>query len=523
MAFLCALISAMLTGGLFAVSYPPFGQWWVAWLWALPLICRLWKPVPFGGWRLFLYGFRHGWLAGVFVFTGTIWWTAHVTGPGMIALCLYLALYPAVWGAFAAMLRPETPWRGLASVIALALLWCGLEWGRGVFPVLGFPWNGAAVPLVEMPGLRSLAAWGGVTALSVLPFLFMGGISASWMLRGHRSVRGRAVLLAVTLATPAVLTLVTWQKSPPPSGHVQVLLVQPNVGMEDKLNPQNGQQRYEDLAMLTMRGLQQAKQKPALIVWPESALPRPFHDPMHGEYFDALFKAGADTILTGADALTAEGAGEGDWSAHNCAALMRGSYDSFVLHAKVHLVPFGEYIPFRRELPFLEDMLGDLIPSDFTAGSSLEPLRVEGMNYEIIPLVCFEDTIARVARQFVRDRPQLMVNITNDNWFAQSNESAIHALNARWRCLELERPMIRSSNTGVTCVIDTEGRITSELPRWKHGLLHASVPLIAGGITFYAAHGDVIPAGAGIAGLVLAGFLICNRRPAPDVRRNPSF
>ena len=96
------------------------------------------------------------------------------------------------------------------------------------------------------------------------------------------------------------------------------------------------------------------------------------------------------------------------------------------------------------------------------------------------------------------------MNITNDNWFAESNESAIHALNARWRCLELQRPMVRAANTGVTCVIDTEGRVTNELPRWKQGLLHASVPLTRGGITFYAAHGDVIPIGAGIAGLVMA-------------------
>ncbi len=512
MSFLCALVSALLTGVLFALAYPPFSQWWLAWLWALPLFWRVWQPVPLRGWRLFLYGFRHGWLAGLFVFTGTLWWTAHVTGAGMAALCVYLALYPAVWGGVAALLRPETTGRGFLAVLALALLWVGLEWERGVFPILGFPWNGAAVPLVEMPGLRSLAAYGGTTGLSVLPFLFMGGIAAAWMLRRHGSARGRAVLLAFSLATPAVTTIISWQQSPQPSGHVQVMLVQPNVAMADKLNPEYEVQRYQDLATLTVTALRHSQSKPALIVWPESALPRPFHDRMHEEYFASLFKAGADTILTGADALTAEGSGTEDWSAYNCAVLMRGDYDSFVLHAKVQLVPFGEYIPFRRELPFLEDMLGDLIPSDFSPGTSLAPLRMEGMEYEIIPLICFEDTIARVARKFVRDAPQLMVNITNDNWFRGSNESAIHALNARWRCLELQRPMVRSSNTGVTCVIDTEGRMTSELPRWKQGVLHASVPLTSGGITFYVAHGDVIPIAAGIAGLVLAGILIFTRR-----------
>ena len=511
MSFLCALISALLTGVLFAAAYPPFGQWWLAWLWALPLFFRVWKPVPFGGWRLFIYGFRHGWLAGVFVFTGTIWWTAHVTGPGMIALCFYLALDPALWGGIAAMLRPETPGRGLLSVVALALLWCGLEWGRGVFPVLGFPWNGAAVPLVEMPGLRSLAAFGGVTGLSVLPFLFMGGIAATWLLRQHRGARGRALLLTFTLAAPAVVTLITWQKSPQPSGHVQVLLVQPNVSMADKMDQDYGLIRYEDLTSLTREAYLRAKIKPELIVWPESAMPGQFDYEWHADYLPGVLGLGAFTLMAGCEARKASEDGK-SWLGQNCAVLLRGSLDNYLLHAKVHLVPFGEFIPFRKELPFLETWLGHLIPGDFTPGTSLEPMRLEKMNFEIVPLVCFEDTIARVARQFIRDRPQLMVNITNDNWFHQSNESAIHALNARWRCLELQRPMVRSSNTGVTCVIDTEGRLTNELPRWKQGLLHASVPLTAGGITFYAAHGDVIPIGAGIAGLVFAVMFIIRRR-----------
>ena len=215
MALLCALVSALLTGVLFAAAYPPFNQWWLAWLWALPLFWRVWQQVPLRGWRLFMFGFRHGWLAGLFVFTGTLWWTGHVTLPGMSALCVYLALYPAIWGGFAALLRPESPGRGLASVVALALLWTGLEWGRGVFPILGFPWNAAAVPLVEMPGLRSLAAWCGVTGLSFLPFLFMGGIATAWMLRKHRSVRGRAVLLAAIVVL-AVLAFVEIAYAHPP-------------------------------------------------------------------------------------------------------------------------------------------------------------------------------------------------------------------------------------------------------------------------------------------------------------------
>jgi apolipoprotein N-acyltransferase len=305
------------------------------------------------------------------------------------------------------------------------------------------------------------------------------------------------------------------------------MLVQPNVSMAEKthldlvhLSVEERQRRildrdvtrYAELKFLTMKGLGEAKVKPDLIVWPESALPWEFYDPKHEDFLDPILKSGSFVLITGCDDRTAAESMD-RWELRNCAAMMRGSYDSFQLHAKVHLVPFGEYIPLRRQLPILEKMLGHLIPGDFTAGDSLEPLRMEGASWEVVPLICFEDTIGRVARKFVRDAPQLLVNVTNDNWFHESNESAIHALNARWRCLELRRPMVRAANTGVTCAIDTEGRVIDQLPRWKQGVLHASVSLTPGGLTFYAAHGDIVAIAAGITALLMAAALLMRRHP----------
>lgn len=529
MAFLKRLLLHALSGLLFAAAFPPFHQWWLAWFWLLPLLFILWAENPRRGGKLAWFGFRQGWLTGLFAFTATLWWAGHVTVPGMIALCCYLALFPALWGAFAAAVRPHSPAHGFAAAAGLALLWTGLEWVRS-WLLTGFPWNGAATPLIEMPGLRALAAWTGVTGLAAVPLFFMTGIAAAWTLRRHRNTRTLALLLCTTLALPAILTLLLWQKTSPAEGRVPVLLVQPNVPMDIKMNldlaaypPEEQQaladqrelQRYQDLATLTVEGIAKAKEKPVLTVWPESALPRFFHDTSHKELFSKMFTAGTQALITGCDALTAAESGSDAWQAHNCVALIHQSPENFVLHAKVHLVPFGEYIPLRKALPFLEKMLGDLIPTDFAAGKSLEPLHFDGMPCQVIPLVCFEDTIAHLARKFVRDAPQIIVNVTNDNWFHESNESAIHALNARWRCIELDRPMIRAANTGVTCVIDTEGRITSELPRWKAGSLFASVPYHKGGITFYAAHGEVIAASAGAAGLLLLIALLFQRRSQP--------
>src|SRR5687767_9189978 len=250
MSLLKAPLPALASGLLFAGAFPPFHQSWLAWVWVLPLLWVTWSQGERRGWRQFFFGFRHGWLTGCVLFISTLWWLGHVTVPGMFALCLYLALFPALWAGFAAVLKPRSPGHGLLVALALSLLWAGLEWARGNVPIMGFPWNGAAVPLIDMPGLRSLAAFAGACGLSILPFFFMCGIAASWVVRRHHSVRGRAILMAVSMATPAVVTLITWHKSPQPSGRVQVMLVQPNVSMDVKMN-------------LNLRGLSPEQQRDA--------------------------------------------------------------------------------------------------------------------------------------------------------------------------------------------------------------------------------------------------------------------
>src|SRR5690606_5411338 len=111
------------------------------------------------------------------------------------------------------------------------------------------------------------------------------------------------------------------------------------------------------------------------------------------------------------------------------AVLLRGSFasDDFQIYNKVHLVPFGEFVPFRQALPLMDRMLKRLIPSDFDRGTSTEPFVMSeeetGETVQLIPLICFEDTVGRLARKFVRDEPQLMVNLTNDGWFGKSEAS----------------------------------------------------------------------------------------------------
>ena len=195
------------------------------------------------------------------------------------------------------------------------------------------------------------------------------------------------------------------------------------------------------------------------------------------------------------------------------AALMRGSVAHHQLYRKIHLVPFGEFLPLRS-VPLMQKILGGVLPGDFTSGSSTEPLILEKpAGVQIIPLICFEDTFGRLARKFVRDAPQLLVNCTNDGWFLHSAENEQHLASARFRCIELRRPMARAANTGVTCIIGADGRIRPEdrLADARTGSVFVEGALSREIMlekhpprTFYARHGDafsvVLLAAAGFAG-----------------------
>ena len=202
-----------------------------------------------------------------------------------------------------------------------------------------------------------------------------------------------------------------------------------------------------------------------------------------------------------------------------------GAIRNYELYRKVHLVPFGEYLPLRG-VPGMEALLGDVLPGDFECGTSTEPLVLaKPAGVQIIPLVCFEDTVGRLARKFVRPAPQILVNLTNDGWFLQSNENEVHLANAIFRCIELRRPMARSCNTGVTCFVDAQGRIgkgdklmdpkTGSV--FVKGVLSKEVQLPKDSeMTFYARFGDVFS----VAMLVVVGL---SRSSADDRSENSKF
>jgi apolipoprotein N-acyltransferase len=311
---------------------------------------------------------------------------------------------------------------------------------------------------------------------------------------------------------------------------VRTLLIQPNVPQVIRWESNNIVEFYQRLSDRT-RLYAEARDGEAsafdLVVWPENAMPVTLDldegtETFHREFLDALLASGDFAILTGVGTR----AKEGHEQFHNSALLFQGSYANQQRAHKQHLVPFGEYLPFRNQLAFMETLLGDILPGDFRPGTGFESLHLQvtphasgPQTVDLIPLICFEDTVGRLARHFARPAPQILANITNDGWFLQSRETEVHLANALFRAIELRRPMLRAANTGVTCFIDPLGRIVARLDdpvtgtSFVEGCLPGNIRVpLQPEMTFYARHGDVFAWSCLGLALLAGGFALRRSR-----------
>lgn len=549
-------LAPLLSGGILVFAFPGWNSNLAVWLWAFPLLAVLWpwrdvegvKARPF--WR--------GYLSGLAFFLPNLWWVRHssrviggarddswvgwgseLLGFGaVIGLAGYCAVYFGLWAWFVhRFARPKMvtltkdTWQAsvvhsLKCAFLASAAWVACEWLRSTTVFTGFGWNGLGVAMRHHLTLIQAADLVGVMGLSFLPMFVT---CTAWNVftrlvfayRGEGTCKTRidftvALVLLLTTALYGMRELAATRKD---DLKVRTVLIQPNVAQVDAWTGRLGEQIYERLDKLTRMyaSARDGKTPVDLVIWPESALPVNLNDKFHQlpegwhtRYFDDLLGTGNFSLLTGTERLT-------DDESHVSAVLFRGNAQSRQTYDKVHLVPFGEYLPLRDIPPF--SFLRGVLPGDFTPGASTEPLQLADPRVQLIPLICFEDTVGRVARKFVRAAPQLIVNISNDGWFLQSAETEVHLANALFRTIELRRPMVRATNTGVTCFIDAHGRVTSRLrdpetgSSFVEGVLpgEISVPSV-GQVTWYARYGDWFAQLL----LLLCAAVICLRYLRPD-------
>ncbi|MGI9242686.1 MAG: apolipoprotein N-acyltransferase, partial [Verrucomicrobiales bacterium] len=414
-----------------------------------------------------------------------------------------------------------------------AAAWTGLEWLRGIL-FSGFGWNGLGVAFHgDLLVLAQPADLIGVTGLSFL-VVFTGTIFAATLRRLQLEIRSGTMRPHLDFAAAILLIILfffygiakTTAKPPADPVIVDTLLVQANIPQEEKWDQAYVEEIYSIYKRLTLPIVSTIPVD--LVLWPEAALPLEYYYnyKFHRTYFNELLAENDFSLVFGANE---NAVGEGYF---NSIMMMRGNTDSMEAYRKIHLVPFGEFVPFRGKIKLL-NFLEELITGDFDRGTSTDPLPLTKPEpYSIIPMICFEDTIGRLTRKFVRPEPQLIVNCTNDGWFGESSCALQHMANAKFRCIELRRPMARAANTGVTGIIDETGslddrrqpgydpRIISDAApdpnTFVEGFMSAKISLDRNPpTTFYARFGDLFSILCGIGAIVALAVRAITRKPPP--------
>jgi len=499
-----AWIFAFLSGVAMALCYAPVAWEGLCWVALVPLVCAAWlldAPARWSRLRLAALGY----VFGCAYFGGSLFWLTTLTVPGWIALALYLSIYPALWVVFLGTVAKPTgadksgrsAWlssiRNLRSCGSAAAAWVALEWLRGVlFPQ--FPWNHvgialhANVPLIQIADITGV---GGISFLVVMANLMLVATIKRLVLEVGQGARRPHYDFAVAVA----LVALAWGYGmrqvfapAPASVEFSFAAVQANIPQNvrnDLTFESDVQERYAKHtgAALAM--------KPDLLLWPESSTPRPlFNDQGTWDLVRGLAETHGGDFLLG----TVYFSSEGDY---NSAVLLSDHARQVQIYHKMHLVPFGEYVPFRKRFPVFAWMIGELVPCDFDAGTKPVVLEMSAKPVKIGPLICFEDVIGDLARRFALMGAQAFAVVTNDGWFVDSAGSRQHAAHAVFRCAENKIPMVRAANTGVTCMVDRLGRVNATLQTetgntFIEGVLFGKVAAPANPVpTFYARNGEV--------------------------------
>ncbi|RYD34412.1 MAG: apolipoprotein N-acyltransferase [Verrucomicrobiaceae bacterium] len=493
-------------------------------------------------------GFGLGWLAGVAGFAFQLRWLAVVSPLGAVVMPVYLALFWGVFGAFAATLgKPRISLQERSHVgitFANAAVFAFLEWLRS-WLFTGFGWNGLGIAFHDVPLVAQSADLLGVCGISLLLVWVCGlvtvdigrfQLAGGWKARNRGSYRiGWRNPVAGYLII-GLVPLYGWlrihQEESRATTPLRALLVQNNIPQDAARylwDPAEIHIAYEDATLAALEKAKAAGTFPDWVIWPESALTGRILRTDDGgwgtwqENVDTLrnVRGGGDfTLMFGAVELEATNDGEtlmpkpGGGTYNSLVAM--SPTDELQTFRKHHLVIFGETIPFVDSIPFLkriyQQQAGVEYGGSFASGTSFEPLAAStaaGVEIGIIPTVCFEDTVPRLTRRFLKNGPQVIVNITNDGWFKESPAAAQHFANAKFRAIELRRPMLRTANTGVTASVDTTGRATILTDKkgnhFTTGTLFAQVAIpTRPGITLYGLVGDLGIIMAGIGGLFLA-------------------
>ena len=491
--FLCFLSAVLLI-----LAFPRTDLWILAWFALIPLLFALDGKKPAAA---FICAYACGWL----FFAGTLYWFFNIVrwfswlaALGIVLLFSYLALYFGLFGfAYSYISRR----RLLIKLVLLPSAWVALEFTRAHL-FTGFDWASLGHSQYKNLPVIQIADVTGVFGVSFL-VMMVNVLLKDWLetVTARRDACARRQLawpmLVTALAVAGSLSYGAWRLSQAqqPEAPLSVAVVQANIPQDVKWHATARSAIVEEHIAL---GHEAGAQRPDVMIWPETSFPGYlWEDRELFERVRTFAQYVRIPLLVGT--VLEEG---GDY--FNAAMMLSAQGEVAQIYRKIHLVPFGEFIPMRRLLPWVSEALGI---GDFSRGKTYTTFTVSnrggwkgtGREGTFSVLICFEDTVARLSRHFVLEGAQLLVNMTNDAWFGNTKAPFLHLQSSVFRTVENRRGLVRAANTGVSGYIDPWGRISdtvrsdNDVPfrqTYIHGHTVAQAHL-NDRLTFYTKFGDV--------------------------------
>jgi apolipoprotein N-acyltransferase len=490
--------ASALSGFFLVACLPKLNLHPLVWVAILPLLLVLVDESS--PWRAFAWAY----LSGAIFLAGSCYWFVEVTRQygglslslALLALLAFVVVFSVFFGAFGLVVGAVARRSPALALLLSPFLWVAMEMARA-YLITGFPWDllGYAVPF---SGLRQIACVTGVYGLSFLAAATTA--LGAWAFLRWRT-RGPRLVLA---GWAALLVIGNWAFAPPAAtrGPNLALLVQPNVPLDEAsavtwapwLNPT----KLNQLVTMSLDALSEQKRRegialnekeqqhiiaPPLIIWAEN--PAPFYftrDQVFRNAVEKMARQGGAYVVVN----TVIPLGSGRSEITNSAVVVDPEGREILQYDKMHLVPFGEYVPawaFPDKIGKVTAEVGDFVP---------------GTSYRAAPtpegaigiFICYEDIFPQLVRRIALAGAQVLVNISNDAWYGDSAAAFQHLEMARFRAIENRRYLLRATNDGITALIDPYGRVEKQIARHRTTVLPANFSYRRGQ-TFYTQHGDV--------------------------------
>jgi apolipoprotein N-acyltransferase len=498
-----AWLLALLSGGLQVLIFPAASLSFLSWVALAPLllaildsyrpehtVAAVHEPRPASPGHAFLLAYANG----IVWYAGCCYWilrVMHSYGGLSIAtalfvlvlFCLAAGLFHATFGLLVSVAARSRTHPLRNALLLSPFFWIAMELARD--RITSFPWNYLGIAEVGNVALTRIAVVTGVYGIS-FEIALVNAAFAMALLLGPRA-RGRMLLLAIGIAA-----LLEAGRFVPllPSPHDRVAtLVQTNIPIlqQEQWTSDYLRATLLDLERTSISAAKQAEHDqglPGLVVWPEAPAPFLANDPFFAAQMSQIARESSAYVVVGHIGQKPAHAAE-PARIFNSAAVISPTGEWSARYDKIHLVPFGEYVPFERIFSFASGLTKEV--GEFSRGESRRPLSAGHQQLGVF--ICYEAVFPEEVREFAHDGAEVFINISDDAWFGRSGAPEQHLNHARMRAIEDRRWLLRSTNNGITAVIDPLGRVLVSAPRDERVALNAPYASIRE-TTFYTRHGD---------------------------------